>query len=486
MKNINELFSVKNRPIRVMQFGEGNFLRCFVDWFIQNLDERPEYGFNSNVVVVQPIESGMVRKIEAQGGVYTTILEGMANGKPVSVFKVIDCLGDFIDPYTEYSKYLKYAESDELEFIFSNTTEAGIILNKEDTDFEKTPVTYPAKLLSFLFHRYEYFKGNPSKGLNIICCELIDDNGDELKKVMEALSRIKGMDEAFISWLLTANHFYNSLVDRIVAGYPRLEEQDFFEKLGYIDHFMVKGEFFHLWVIEDHYHLEKKFPLDKFMNVKFVDDVTPYKERKVRILNGAHTLLVPVSYLSGHDTVGETMKDSELARFVKGFLYDEAVPMIPLDHDDMMNFAHAVLERYQNPYVRHELMSIALNSITKYKTRLLPTVLENLEKGNFPSNALYSLGALIVFYRGKRGNDPITLTDNPEFLQLFKDLWANYDGTKDSVKNLVYQVLSLKSHWEADLSLYKGVLDYVTDSVVAILKDGPKNSFFFEHCHFED
>ena len=405
---INELYAPKVRPVKVLQFGEGNFLRCFVDWIIQNMNEANDIDFSANVCVVQPLANGMIDGLKKQNGLYTVLLEGLMNQKIVEEHQVIDSLADFINPYYEYDRYLEYAKSTDLEYIISNTTEAGIVLDPADTDFSKTPNSYPGKLLALLKTRYDYFNGDASKGLDIIPCELIDYNGDNLKKILIELAKINNFSNEFINWLENANRYYNTLVDRIVPGYPRNDAAKLAEKLGYVDNFMVKGEIFHLWVIEDHHGLVNKFPANKHLNVKFVEDVTPYKQRKVKILNGAHTLMVPVSYLAGHNTVLETINDSLLLRYIKGFIFKEVIPTINLPKEDMIEFANSVLERYANPFVYHELMSISLNSMTKYKTRILDSVITNLENNVFPKNALYSLAALIVFYRGKRNNEKRT------------------------------------------------------------------------------
>ena len=275
------------------------------------------------------------------------------------------------------------------------------------------------------------------------------------------------MDPAFISWVEEANRYYNTLVDRIVPGYPRNEDKELWQQLGYQDQNLVVGEVFHLWVIDGKTvrSLEQKLPTKQAgLNVLFVDSIKPYKERKVKILNGSHTCLVPVSYLCGIDTVRETIEDQQLNKFVLDFIFHEVVPTIDIPKEQMDSYAYSVLERYGNPFVRHELMSIALNSVTKYKTRILPTVLQNLEQLNhFPDHALFSLAALILFYRGKRQQEDIKLADDPWALEMFGQLWGDFDGTKDSCRRIVHHVLSLKSHWETDLTLFAGVEDYVSD-----------------------
>ena len=482
---INEKFTPKTRPIKVLQFGEGNFLRCFVDWIIQNMNEASDVDFNGNVCVVQPLAMGMIDGLKKQNGLYTVLLEGLMNQKIIEENQVIDSLADFINPYSEYDRYLEYAKSTDLQYVISNTTEAGIVLDPNDVDLTKTPNSYPGKLLALLKTRYDYFNGDSSKGLDIIPCELIDYNGDNLKKILVNLAKLNNLSTEFIDWLENSNRYYNTLVDRIVPGYPRNDAAKLAEKLGYVDNFMVKGEIFHLWVIEDHHGLVKHFPADKHLNVKFVEDVTPYKQRKVKILNGAHTLMVPVSYLAGHNTVLETMNDPVLLRFVKGFIFKEVIPTIDLPEADMVEFANSVLERYANPFVYHELMSISLNSMTKYKTRILDAVKTNLENNVFPKNALYSLAALIVFYRGRRKEETIKLSDNPEFIEMFAKLWADYDNNVITSDELVKVVLSNKEHWEADLTTDE-VLSYVQKCVKLILEEGMVNNFFKTELNYQD
>lgn len=464
----SKIVNKPSRPIKVMQFGEGNFLRAFVDWILQKMNNAKV--FDGGVVVVQPMPFGRVENLKEQDGLYTLYLQGLQNGKAERVHEVIDVLEDYLNPFTDYAKYLDYAKSTDLEFIISNTTEAGIAFDPTDTDFSVTPKSYPGKLLAFLKARYDYFNGDLTKGLEIIPCELIDYNGDTLKQVLVELANNNKMDQKFIEWVTKANRFYNTLVDRIVPGYPRNEDKKLWEDLGYIDNNMVVGEIFHLWVIDGPKGLEEKLPAPKAgLNVLFVDSIKPYKERKVKILNGSHTCLVPVSYLSGIDTVRETIEDQQLGKFVKEFIFNEVVPTINIPQDQMISYANSVLERYSNPFVRHELMSIALNSVTKYKTRILPTVLQNInDLKKMPKHALFSLAALMYFYRGKRGNEDIKLADDPWAIELFHSLWNEFDGTKAGCKKIVETVLGLEHHWKLNLNTLPGVTDFVTDCLYEI------------------
>lgn len=450
-----KIYEKKTSKIKVMQFGEGNFLRAFVDWIIQKMNDKGVY--DGHVVVVQPMPMGRVADIEKQDGLYTLYLQGIDKGEPVRSHEVIDVLDDFINPFTQYEKYLKYAESEDLEVVISNTTEAGIALDPNDLDFSKCPTSFPGKLLAFLYHRYEYFKGDENRGLCIVPCELIDNNGDELHRVLLELAKRKGYDEKFISWLDKKNYYTSTLVDRIVPGYPRDEIDAIREELKYEDSSIVKGEIFHLWVLKKEAHVQKVFPCDKAgLNVIYADSIKPYKERKVKILNGTHTAIVPVAYLYGIDTVRETIEEKNLGRFAREFIFDEVIPTIDLPQDEMNSFANSVLERYLNPYVRHELMSIALNSISKYKARILKTIHDYLErKKSLPSHALFSLAALILFYRGKRGEENIALKDDAQYLDTFRKLYEKFDKDQN-VDALVRAVLKDETMWGEDLTLIPG------------------------------
>lgn len=479
MENLNQFIAEKKkRPIKILQFGDGNFLRAFVEWVLQCANDQGL--INTNVAVVRPLERGKVKvnDLKQQDGLYNLYLQGIQQGEVISQKSVIDVLEDFINPYTEYERYLEYAESEELRFIISNTTEAGIVLESKDTVLDQCPNSFPGKLLALLFRRYKHFEGDYSKGLILLPCELIDHNGAELKKVLNELAAINHLDLEFLNWLNEANTFCDTLVDRIVPGYPKDEIEQMTKELGYNDHFVVKGEVFHLWVIQAGDEVAKEFPINQAnLNVIFVEDITPYKERKVRILNGTHTALVPVAYLYGIDTVKEAVEDPIVGAFLQHIIFQEIVPTLNLPQNELDRFAKDVLERFKNPFIRHELLSIALNATTKYKTRNLPSVLQYIEKkGSLPKGLLFSLAALLVFFKGKRGEQDIFLQDNPEFLELYKKLWAEYDGSYQSVEKLVEEFLGLKSHWEVDLNTIEGFKAAVSENVYAILRVGMETS----------
>lgn len=482
---INEVNKKEVKPVKIMQFGEGNFLRAFVDWIVNSTNKATD--FNAGVVVVQPMPFGRCKELEDVDGLYTLYLQGLQDGKAVREHEVIKCLQDFINPFTQYDKYLEYALSDDLEMIISNTTEAGIAFDETDTDFSVCPKSYPGKLLAFLEKRFEAGK----KGLFIMPCELIDHNGETLKATLVKLAKHLNKSEALINYVANENKYYNTLVDRIVPGYPRDNAEEFQLDLGYQDNNMVVGEIFHLWCIdaqtvEDKAEakanlaaLEAALPTAKAgLNVLFVDSIVPYKQRKVKILNGSHTTLVPVSYLAGVDAVKETIEDPELGKFVKEFIYDEVIPTIAIPYDQMDAYSKSVLERYMNPYVHHLLMSIALNSSSKYKERILvSTVMQNLnDLKKMPKHALFSLAALFVFYKGVRLSDgsKIEIQDtNTAFVEKITALWAEYDQNKNA-RALVEAMLGYEAHWSVDLNKFEGVTDFVTASLEAILANGTR------------
>lgn len=470
--------SIKNKkkaPVKIMQFGEGNFLRAFVDWMIQKMNDSGKY--EGHVAVVQPLAFGRVKELEKQDGLYTLILQGLnEKGEAVKSHQVIDVLDDFIDPYTEYAKYLAYGESKDLEVVISNTTEAGIAFDEDDVaiDMEKvTPNSYPGKLYALLKRRYE--KLGKQWGLAIIPCELIDDNGDKLKEVLLKLAAARKEEQGFVDYLENSCHYTSTLVDRIVPGFPRDEFSELCQQYGYVDNNMVKGEYFNLYVLKNEPYVEEKFPVhksgDEAVHAIYVPDVHPYKARKVRILNGSHTSLVPVAYLSGFDEVRESLLDEQVKKFLMDQLREEIVPTVTTK--DAQGFADDVVSRFLNPYVHHKLMSIALNSIPKFKERDLPTLKDCLAKGVKPRHLLFALSALIKFYAGVRVKDgkeeEIAPQDSPANLEFMKEVWGAYASDKD-VASLAKKVLSNLSFWGEDLSVNEDIYGAVVDNLSKLEK----------------
>lgn len=477
MKLNRELYkNHKSYPVKVIQFGEGNFLRAFVDWKIDKMNKEAD--FNGSVAVVQPLEGGLIHMLNEQDCLYTLYLQGIQNGKATKTHTVIDCIDRAVDPYKDYNKYLELAEIPSVRFIISNTTEAGIVFENDDKLEGGCQKGYPSKLTALLYHRFKTFNGALDKGLNIIPCELIDRNGEKLKEIVLKYAEIWNLGDEFITWINTANTFFCSLVDRIVPGYPRDTIEEVRTELGYDDNLVDVGEVFHLWVIEGPQCLKEELPIEKAgLNVKIVDDMTPYRTRKVRILNGPHTAMVPVAYLYGLDTVGETIDHEIMGQYVRELIFDEIVPTLDLPHDELVQFGNDIIERFQNPYVKHYLMSIALNSMSKYKTRDLPSLTEYLKrKGELPRKLVFSLAALIEFYKGKRGNEDIKLADDEHILELYKNLWSECDGSESGLKTLVTKVLAYDRNWGMDLNEIEGLTQAVTDNLILIEKVGMKEA----------
>ncbi|ABR34009.1 tagaturonate reductase [Clostridium beijerinckii] len=466
----------KTYPEKVLQFGEGNFLRAFVDWQIDKMNE--EAGFNGSVVVVQPQEGGLVNMLNEQNGLFTLYLQGVQGKRAIKTHKIINSISRGINPYTDYNEYLRVAENPELRFIVSNTTEAGIAFDENDKLNEGCQKSFPGKLTAFLFRRFMVFNGDNSKGFIIIPCELIDRNGEKLKEIVLRYAEMWNLGQDFVNWINDANTFCCSLVDRIVPGYPRDTIDEVREELGYDDNLVDVGEIFHLWVIEGPQSIKDELPIEKAgLNVKVVDDMTPYRTRKVRILNGPHTAMVPVAYLYGLETVGEAVDHEVIGRYVHDVIYDEIIETLDLPHEELVEFADAIIERFQNPYVKHYLMSIALNSLSKYKTRNLPSLTEYLKrKGTLPKKLVFSLASLIEFYKGKRGDEDIQLVDDEDILELFKELWGKYDGTKEGLNKIVTSVLAYEKNWGSNLNEIPNLADEVSRYLEIIEKVGMKEA----------
>ena len=464
-------------PERIIQFGEGNFLRAFVDWQIDLLNEHTD--LNSGVVIVRPIQSDFPPSLSTQDGLYTTIIRGLNElGEAVSDARLIRSVNREISVYSQYDEFLRLAHNPDMRFVFSNTTEAGISYHAGDR-FEDAPaVSYPAKLTRLLFERFSHFDGAADKGWIVIPCELIDYNGEALRELVLRYAQEWALPAAFITWLDEANTFCSTLVDRIVTGYPRDEVAELEAGLGYRDSFLDTAEHFYLFVIQGPKSLSAELRLDKYpLNVRIVDDIRPYKERKVAILNGAHTALVPVAFQAGLDTVGEAMNDAEICAFVEKAIYEEIIPVLDLPRDELHSFASAVTGRFRNPYIKHQLLSIALNGMTKYRTRILPQLLAGQKAtGKLPARLTFALAALIAFYRGERSGEAYPVQDDAHWLERYQQLWTQYHDKQLNTRQLVAAVLSVREHWEQDLTQVSGLVEQVAQDLDAILHKGMREA----------
>jgi tagaturonate reductase len=448
------------RPVKVLQFGGGNFLRAFADWMIDIVNEKTD--FQGNVEIVLSIRQGAADVINAQDGLFHVVTNGFFQGKTISDIRLIRSVAGAFNPASDFPRFLKAAENPDLQIILSNTTEAGIAFYADDTSPTSLPESFPGKLTALLYHRFRHFEGAADKGVVVLPCELIEKNGEILQQIVLRFADHWSLPETFKNWIARANTFCNTLVDRIVPGFPKDTLQDIQQAAGYEDDLLVSAEPYYLWVIEGDEAVQKKIPLEKAgLNVKFVSDLTPYRTRKVRILNGGHTTLVPVAYLHGLRTVRESVENDITGKFLQRAIFDEIIPTLDGDAGELRAFANDVLERFRNPFIHHELSSIALNSISKYKVRVLPSLVNYVEtKGKLPRHLLFSLAALIYFYRGKWKGQPLPVNDSPLVLEIFKKAWKDND-----TDYAASYILSNTDLWGQDLTQYNGLTLQVLDGL---------------------
>ncbi len=459
-------------PERIIQFGEGNFLRAFVDWMVDEMNNKAD--FNSSVVVVQPINSGMVDLLNEQDGLYTLVSKGLKDGKAVKESKLLNSISRGINPYDDFDAYIKLAENPDMRFIVSNTTEAGITFVETDTFEMLPPSSFPGKLTQLLYHRYKTFHGDNSKGFIIFPCELIDRNGDKLKKCVAQYCDLWNLEIEFCNWLEAANVFTNTLVDRIVPGFNPESAKEVNAQTEYEDKLVVDGEHFHLWVIEGAQWIKNEIPAEKAgLNILFVDDVTPYRTRKVRLLNGPHTVMTPVALLCGIDYVGEAVEHEVVGEFIKQTINNEIIPALDMPKKELELFAKAVMERFRNPFIEHALLSISLNSVSKYKARVLDTVKEyqRINK-ELPTNLVVALAALMVLYRGEINNEKITLRDEEFILNFFNTNWTKVDSKEMEISEMVNDFLRNTKIWGEDLTKINDLAKKTSNYLTNILNKG--------------
>lgn len=479
-----EGYILESAPEKVMQFGEGNFLRAFVDYWFDVSNEKA--GWNGKCVLVQPIPQGLTRMINDQEGLYTLYLRGRENGEKVDRKRVISSVSRCINPYEEqgYDAMMKLAESDDLEYIVSNTTEAGIVYDPDCQMSDHPCSSFPGKLTQVLYTRYKAGKG----GLVILSCELIDNNGKELLKCVNQYIDQWNLEDGFKKYVNEDCTFCSTLVDRIVPGRIKDEEEAarLEEENGYKDLLLDVGEVFGVWNIEGPKWLEEKLPFKAAgLNCPVVPDVAPYKKRKVRILNGAHTGFVLGAYLTGFDIVRDCMADDVIRGYMNKMLYEEIIPTLPLDKEDLMQFAGAVQDRFNNPFVDHELMSISLNSTSKWRARNMPSLLEYVElKGGLPECLAMSFAAYIAFYtseiqelgdkglvcRRAKGNT-YTCSDDRWVLEFF------WEHRNDTVEELVHAVMTNEQMWGQDLTEISGFESVTVDNLNRIRNEGASAAF---------
>ncbi len=471
--NIKDKAVKTQYSIKVMQFGEGNFLRAFVDYMIDIANEKG--AFDGSIAIVKPISFGSLDMFKEQDNLYTVVLRGKENGKVVNDSRIITSVSKVLDCGEDFDEYMALAHLDTLRFVVSNTTEAGIVLDRNDT-FDGLPNTYPGKLTKFLYERFVSFGGAQDNGLIILPVELIEENGKKLKECVLALVDVWNLPEEFKTWLNECNVFCSTLVDRIVTGYPRGYADKVCSELGYEDKLVDIGEPFALWVIESEKQISDELPLDKIgLPVVFTDNHKPYKERKVRVLNGAHTSSVLAGYLYGLDIVRDCMNDEIMGEFIHRIVMDEIVPQVNLPLNEVKEFANSVFERFENPYIDHALLSISLNSVSKWRARVLPSFKDYYKnKGKLPKLITFSFAALLAFYSSnnlkedglyaKRVNgDEYVIHDDKAVLEFFAKNTGKADFVESACKNTDF--------WGEDMSLYNNFTEEVTYWYERIMTD---------------
>ncbi|MFA4943617.1 MAG: tagaturonate reductase [Lentisphaeria bacterium] len=468
-------------PVRILQFGEGNFLRAFVDWMVDILNGRGL--FTGAIQVVQPIRQGLVPLLNGQDGLYTLLLRGIQDGQTVESRRLVTSIRGGLNPYEDWAGFLAAARNPDLRFVFSNTTEAGIAYQAEPAPRDACPESFPAKLAALLRERFQAFAGAPEKGLVVLPCELIEKNGATLREAVRRQLQAWGAATDLRAWVERHCLFCNTLVDRIVPGYPKTEAAAITAALGYEDALLDTGEIFHLWVIEGPASLAAELPFHQAgLNVVWTDDLTPYRTRKVRVLNGAHTANVLAAFLAGLDTVGEMMADPLFGKLVRDSVFAEILPGLQMAAADKAAYAEAVLERFRNPFIRHELLAISLNSVAKWKVRVLPSLADFLTaRQRLPPRLAFSLAALIAFYRGEpagerelrglRNGKPYPIRDDQPVLDFFTTAWRAQAATGDATA-LAKAVLGHIPFWGQDLNALPGLTAAVASHLCEFLEYG--------------
>lgn len=423
--------------------------------------------FKAGVVIVKPTERGDYDDLRASNGNFTVALDGISKGKLIRQRREITCVQQVIQPYRERAAFLATAELESMRFVISNTTEAGIRFTEEPLPAEGIPKEFPGKLTLWLHHRFRHFRGATARGCIVLPMELSENNGTALRQAVEQYAKHWNLSEDFLAWLNDANYFCSTLVDRIVSGYPEDRAVDIFAEIGREDPLLVAGEYYHSWVIDGPGFLPEELPFPKTdLNVVFTNDLDAYREIKVRILNGAHTSIVPTGYLAGLETVGDVMADVAMSAFLAGVLNDEIIPSLDYPKDQLDGFAADVLDRFRNPSLHHKLLDISLNSTSKFRARLLPSLLSyQQKKGELPRGIVRALAALIRFYRGDRNGEPIPLRDEAERIAFFRQEWDRQQSGGQTPAELTHNVLAKTDWWGQDLNEVPGLTQALSAAI---------------------
>ncbi len=449
--------------IKIVQFGGGKFMRGFTDYIIDKLNT--EAGFDAGIVNVQPTPNGSVHKLEAQDNLYTLFTRGIKKGELIDEKQIVSAIQKSVNPYTDYEEFLALAKEEELEFIFSNTTETGIAYDETETSYEGPHRNFPAKVTVLLYERFRHFNGAADKGVRMIPCELIEDNAYALREMIIRYAKLWNLEDEFVEWINQYNYFHNTLVDRIVPGYPKDDAPAYEDRLDYEDPMMVVSEAFLLFVIQEAGNLKECIPFHRINEqILVVDDIRPYRLRKVRILNGGHTLMLAPAILAGLETVKEAMDHLFTGTFLNNAIFNEVNPTLGLDETELKDFSEEVFDRFRNPFIKHHLASIALYFVSKFKVRVLPSFLQYVEINNrLPLNLTFSLACLIRFYQGSFGDKLLPLNDEEAIINRFREIWSN-----EGYQTVAELALSEKSFWDTDLTQVEGLKEAVAQALYEI------------------
>ncbi len=459
-------------PIKFIQFGEGNFLRAYFDWMIDLLNERT--GFNAGVVVVRPRGHTVKPLLDVQGGMFTTLVQGLnESGQAVREYRTISCVQREVNAVTMFDDFLALARNPDTRFVVSNTTEAGIVVNDVDALSDAPPASFPAKLTRLLYERFIHFKGAPERGWVMLPCELIEHNGQALKAAVLHFAALWKLEQVFVEWLDSANTFCSTLVDRIVTGFPAKDSETIEAELGYRDQFLVAAEYYYVLIIEGPAWLADALKLHGAdLNVKLVDDIAPFRQAKVGILNGGHTTLVPVGLLAGLESVAEAVDDPEVGAYLAAALDEEIIAALPLPRAELETFAADVMLRFRNPYIHHRLESIALNSWPKFAARVLPQLLRFHELyGRLPQRLVVAFAATMLLYRGGM----IAVSDDARTLEWFRQHWSEVASGARSLDGMVTLWLANQAQWGRDLNDIPGFGKAIAQAIAEIDRDGMKS-----------
>lgn len=464
-KKINQLPRTTH-PVKVLQFGSGIFLRGFVDWMLQELNAKSD--FDAGVCVVQSISQS--KTLEDQEGVFTVILKGIKDDEFVSKLTKVDVIQRVVFPLQDFESYLAEAQNPDLQFIISNTTEAGIQFVGDDNCVTELASSFPGKLTQLLYRRFQH---NLNNKLTVLPTELIENNGAELKSVILKYVRHWSLPYEFTVWLNEHVTFCNTLVDRIISGFPKKPKEVLFDELGYEDNLAVEAEWFHLWVIEGPRWVEEILPLRKAgFNVVFTHDLTPYRIRKVRILNGAHTGMAVIGRQMGILTVRDAIEDALLGKFLRRLVYDEIVPHIPGDLQELERYADEVINRFRNPAIDHKLEAISLNSFSKFKVRVLTSLIDNMQSdGRVPKRLSFILASLLYYYRALNHYKDFVIKDSEDIIELMKDAWIEKNYSEEQVNELCVKVLS-STIWGFDFMKHPLLISQTSKQLYSILSKG--------------